>query len=308
MSVAVARDGTIVGYADLGGGEESDGPVWIDLRVRPGHHEAGPLARGTERAQREAARRAATRAESRDARRGRAADEALLGAGFSRLRGGYRMEIDANGAIGPPVWPDGLVVRPAAAEEEGERTTRTSTRSSAHPTLRRFRSSSGDSGCSTRTRTRRSRSSPRRGRRSRASRFCARGRGGDAELGWIHVIGVRPRCVGAGSGARSSSTRSPSCEPEARARRPRRRRRQRAAIRPLRERRDAHRASQRLREAAVTPRWATFDCYGTLVDWDGGIGDELARLSVRGRRRQLLAATTSSSRSSSGTGRCRTAR
>jgi 2-haloacid dehalogenase len=25
-------------------------------------------------------------------------------------------------------------------------------------------------------------------------------------------------------------------------------------------------------------RWATFDCYGTLVDWNGGIGDELERL------------------------------
>jgi 2-haloacid dehalogenase len=25
-------------------------------------------------------------------------------------------------------------------------------------------------------------------------------------------------------------------------------------------------------------RWATFDCYGTLVDWNGGIGAELARL------------------------------
>jgi FMN phosphatase YigB (HAD superfamily) len=21
----------------------------------------------------------------------------------------------------------------------------------------------------------------------------------------------------------------------------------------------------------VTPRWATFDCYGTLIDWDGGM-------------------------------------
>jgi len=27
-----------------------------------------------------------------------------------------------------------------------------------------------------------------------------------------------------------------------------------------------------------TPRWATFDCYGTLVDWNRGIGDELHRL------------------------------
>jgi 2-haloacid dehalogenase len=25
-------------------------------------------------------------------------------------------------------------------------------------------------------------------------------------------------------------------------------------------------------------RWATFDCYGTLVDWESGIGNELARL------------------------------
>lgn len=25
-------------------------------------------------------------------------------------------------------------------------------------------------------------------------------------------------------------------------------------------------------------RWATFDCYGTLVDWNGGIGAELARV------------------------------
>jgi 2-haloacid dehalogenase len=28
----------------------------------------------------------------------------------------------------------------------------------------------------------------------------------------------------------------------------------------------------------VTGRWATFDCYGTLVDWNGGIGRELGRL------------------------------
>ena len=38
-----------------------------------------------------------------------------------------------------------------------------------------------------------------------------------------------------------------------------------------------------------TPRWATFDCYGTLVDWNGGIGDELARLFGEDRREALLA-------------------
>jgi 2-haloacid dehalogenase len=37
-------------------------------------------------------------------------------------------------------------------------------------------------------------------------------------------------------------------------------------------------------------RWATFDCYGTLVDWDRGLGDELARLFGRSRREELLAA------------------
>jgi 2-haloacid dehalogenase len=25
-------------------------------------------------------------------------------------------------------------------------------------------------------------------------------------------------------------------------------------------------------------RWATFDCYGTLIDWDGGVRDELVRV------------------------------
>jgi 2-haloacid dehalogenase len=37
-------------------------------------------------------------------------------------------------------------------------------------------------------------------------------------------------------------------------------------------------------------RWATFDCYGTLVDWNRGIGDELARLFGEERRAELLGA------------------
>src|SRR5437660_8530103 len=28
----------------------------------------------------------------------------------------------------------------------------------------------------------------------------------------------------------------------------------------------------------MADRWVTFDCYGTLVDWNGGIRDQLARL------------------------------
>ena len=35
-------------------------------------------------------------------------------------------------------------------------------------------------------------------------------------------------------------------------------------------------------------RWATFDCYGTLIDWNGGIGRELERLFGAGEVGRLL--------------------
>ena len=35
-------------------------------------------------------------------------------------------------------------------------------------------------------------------------------------------------------------------------------------------------------------RWATFDCYGTLIDWNGGIGRELERLFGSARAPELL--------------------
>jgi 2-haloacid dehalogenase len=40
----------------------------------------------------------------------------------------------------------------------------------------------------------------------------------------------------------------------------------------------------------MAERWATFDCYGTLVDWNGGIGRELERLFGDENREELLAA------------------
>ena len=40
---------------------------------------------------------------------------------------------------------------------------------------------------------------------------------------------------------------------------------------------------------AVSDRWATFDCYGTLVDWNAGIGAELGRMLGEAERDQLLA-------------------
>src|SRR5882757_6742668 len=36
------------------------------------------------------------------------------------------------------------------------------------------------------------------------------------------------------------------------------------------------------------PRWATFDCYGTLVDWNAGIRGELERLLGPGAGERLL--------------------
>ncbi len=35
-------------------------------------------------------------------------------------------------------------------------------------------------------------------------------------------------------------------------------------------------------------RWATFDCYGTLIDWNGGIGRELERLFGADKTSSLL--------------------
>jgi 2-haloacid dehalogenase len=35
-------------------------------------------------------------------------------------------------------------------------------------------------------------------------------------------------------------------------------------------------------------RWATFDCYGTLIDWNGGIGRELERLFGPARGGEML--------------------
>lgn len=39
----------------------------------------------------------------------------------------------------------------------------------------------------------------------------------------------------------------------------------------------------------MAARWVTFDCYGTLVDWNGGIGAELGRLLGEEHRGELLA-------------------
>ena len=39
----------------------------------------------------------------------------------------------------------------------------------------------------------------------------------------------------------------------------------------------------------MAERWATFDCYGTLIDWNGGISRELERIFGSARGDELLA-------------------
>src|SRR5688572_8154802 len=39
---------------------------------------------------------------------------------------------------------------------------------------------------------------------------------------------------------------------------------------------------------AEAARWATFDCYGTLVDWEGGIAGAMARLWPGVDQKRLL--------------------
>lgn len=39
----------------------------------------------------------------------------------------------------------------------------------------------------------------------------------------------------------------------------------------------------------MTDRWATFDCYGTLIDWEGGIRGALSRLWPHADAQRLLA-------------------
>lgn len=43
------------------------------------------------------------------------------------------------------------------------------------------------------------------------------------------------------------------------------------------------------RSIALVERWATFDCYGTLIDWDGGVRAELVRVFGEQRADELLA-------------------
>ena len=127
---------------------------------------------------------------------------------------------------------------------------------------------------------------PRRGRRGRGDLLGARDQGGRAPADdqlRVPGPGVRPR-LHPERGA-----------PVRRAASPCRTRSASAATTP----RSSSSASRTSRPRCHGARWATFDCYGTLIDWDGGIRRELVEAVRRGaRRRAARPATTRSSRGS----------
>ena len=51
---------------------------------------------------------------------------------------------------------------------------------------------------------------------------------------------------------------------------------------------DVRQTSRAVKSAAME-RWASFDCYGTLIDWDGGVRAELARVFGHDHADELLA-------------------
>jgi mycothiol synthase len=191
MRVAVGADGAFVGYADLGGDDDS-GPVWIDLRLRPGGEHAGAILLG------EMERCASLRnAPPRPLRVYIHADDAgtralLDGAGYRFVRSAFRMEIELAEEVAAPRWPDGLGARPLEPGE-GRRAYEAFTAAfvdtldfhalpyeqwafwlydeADDPALTFLVEDGNDVAGLSISRER---------------------RGGDVDLGWIHVIGVRP--------------------------------------------------------------------------------------------------------------------
>lgn len=192
MRVAAARNGMFVAYADLGGGEADGEPVWIDLRVRPGWDPAGvPLLAAIEAnaALRGAPpRRLRAAAHAEDA----ALHELLAGAGYQSVRAGYRMEIDLAEPLPEPEWPAGLSARLLQPGEE---------RRAYDAHMDSFADALDFHGFpyeQWRFWLFGEEDEPafailaEEGAELAGLSICRERRGGDRELGWIHVLGVRP--------------------------------------------------------------------------------------------------------------------
>ncbi|MGZ8687699.1 MAG: GNAT family N-acetyltransferase [Gaiellaceae bacterium] len=122
MRVAVLADGSIVAYADLGGGYGEPPRLWLDLRLRPSYEAAAPpvLAAMERRARERAGAGALVRAIAAD--RDTATARVLEDAGMHVVRSSYRMTVDLRHAEGArPDWPTGLTVRTFDPAEGDER-------------------------------------------------------------------------------------------------------------------------------------------------------------------------------------------
>jgi mycothiol synthase len=191
MRIAFTPNGALAGYADLGGGEADGEPVWIDLRMRPGHDGVGPrlleAMEGAAGLRGAPPRHLRVWLHSAD----RAGRDLLIARGYDTVRSGYRMEIGLAADLAPPQWPDGLTVQPLGQGEERRafEAYLDSFEDSPDffatpydqwafwlldeddPALAFLAEDGGDV----------------------AGLWIGRERrGGDLDLGWIHVIGVRP--------------------------------------------------------------------------------------------------------------------
>jgi mycothiol synthase len=192
MRVAATSGGTLVAYADLGGGEGDGEPVWIDLRVRPGwDRAAAPLLAAIEPS---AVRRGAP---PRRLRAAAHADDTLLHelfaeAGYNAVRAGYRMEIDLADEPAEPEWPAGVSARLLEPGEE---------RRAYDAHMESFADSLDFYGFpyeQWRFWLFGEEDEPafailaEQGSEIAGLTICRERRGGELELGWIHVLGVRP--------------------------------------------------------------------------------------------------------------------
>jgi mycothiol synthase len=114
ICVAVAADGSLLGYADIAPHPEPK--YWLDVRV--------PMSAGDEVrealvawAEERAGERGAALVRAFAYDRDKPEKDTLERHGYELIRHSYRMRIDFEGVPAQPEWPDGVAVRPAAESD-----------------------------------------------------------------------------------------------------------------------------------------------------------------------------------------------
>jgi len=119
MRLAVAADGTLLGYADVSDGGESKVRYWLDVRLRPGADAGVPhaLLDATEARARETAApdaRTVFFASSKDG----VMAPIVAERGYDLVRHDFNMEIGLGEEPPPqPEWPDGIELEPYAGDD-----------------------------------------------------------------------------------------------------------------------------------------------------------------------------------------------